>query len=251
MSNEQRTPEFSDADLLAYLDGELEEGLAREVAQSANAERRLRELAQQEHILAARLYRADCPEAHDLGEYLLQSMAAERAALVAQHVEICPHCAMELNELRDTMRELAGDLETPFIERLRVLVGRLVPDIQLPSFGSGTAPMPALAGMRGEMEGPLLYEAGEVQVSLEVQDDATGAEGSTGRKSVLGLVTGAEVTGWQATLWLEDGPVAELVQTLKVDELGNFVFDGLHPGTYALTLRGDEVEVVIQDLAVS
>jgi len=258
MSDEERTPGLSDADLLAYLDGELEEELAQEIERlvgvrsadirsadirSADIRRRLQTLAQEERRLAAGLYRGNCPDSHELGEYHMQLLAAERARPVAQHVDICPHCAMELDELRATLREMAPDLETSFVERVRVLIARLVPD--LPSFGGG--PVPALAGIRGDAGGPLLYEAGEVQISLEVQDDA----GAAGRKSVLGLVTGGDSEGRQATLWLEDGPLAELVQTQEVDEMGNFVFEGLLPGRYSLTLRGADDEVVIQDLTVS
>lgn len=254
MSNEQKTPQFSDAELLAYLDGALEEALAQRIEQSGDAQRRLAQLARQQQQLAARLYRANCPDAHTLGEYQMRLLAAEQAAQVAQHIAICPHCALELDELRATLGDLASDLEMSVVERLRVLIARLVPD--LPNLGAspagmpGPAGMPALAGMRGAMPsqqgGPRLYEAGDIQLSLEVQDAA-----EAGRKSVLGLITGAEATGWQVTLWREEESVAELVQTVAVDELGNFVFDSLAPGAYTLTLRGDDVEVVIQDLAVS
>ncbi len=245
MSNEQPSPQVADAELLAYLDGELEEVRARQIEQDAAARQRLALLVRQQRRLAAVLYRADCPDAHTLGEYHLHSLAEADAERVAQHLDICPHCVLELDELRGTLRELAADLELSASERLRLLVARLAP--QWPSLGSGPAPMPALAGVRGATNGPLLYEAGDVQVSVEVQDDAAAA----GRKSVLGLVTGADAAGWQATLWLESGPVAELVQSVRVDELGNFVFDGLSPGTYALSLRGDAVEVVVQELAVA
>lgn len=245
MSDARETPHLSDAELLAYLDGATEEELVEQIEGSTVYQERLEKLKEQERRLRALLYRGTCPEAHELGQFEMKLLNAERAALVAQHLDNCPHCAMELEELRGFLQELAPDLEYSLLERVRVLIARLAPDLR--DLGGGRQPMPSLAGVRGEGNGPLLYEADSVEVSLEVQDDAGGA----GRKSVLGLVTGADADGWQATLWQEDGPLAELVQTQEVDDLGNFVLEGLLPGTYSLTLRSADVEIVIPELALS
>lgn len=249
MSDEQRTPNVSDADLLAYLDGEADENVAQKIEASTIYDQRLQELARQERSLVAGLYRSSCPEAHELGEYHMELLPGERAALVAQHLEDCPHCALELRELRAYLGELAPELDFSLLERVRVLVARLVPELQ--SLSGGLQPAPALAGMRGEENRPYLYEAGEAQISLEVQDDSN----NIGRKSVLGLVMGVEASDWQASLWqdnhAEGDTGAAQLQAQSVDELGNFVFQALQPGTYRLVLRGDDVQVIIQDLAVN
>lgn len=244
MSDAQGTPHITDAELLAYLDGDAEEEVVEEIEGSTLYRERLDRLKEQEKRLRALLFRGTCPEAHELGQFEMNMLDAERAALVAQHVETCPRCAMELEELRGFLKDVAPDLEYSFLERVRLLIARLAPD--LGDLGGGRQPAPLLAGVRGVDNGPLIYEADGVQVSLEVQDDAGGA----GRKSVLGLVMGAEATGWQATLWQEEGPLAELVQTQEIDDLGNFMFESLLPGNYSLTLRSEDVEVVIQELAV-
>jgi len=240
MTDDQRTPHLSDAELLAYLDGELDEELARHVERSTVYRERLQALARQERRLAANLYRGTCPDAHELGEFHMELLAPERAALITQHTDICPHCALELRELQTYLDELAPELEYSFLERVRVFIARLIPDV--PNLGGAQMPVPVLAGMRGEAGGPLLYEAGEAQVSLEVQDDAARA----GHKSVLGLITGVDAAGWQVVLWQD----SKQVQALEVDDLGNFVFEVLPPGAYRLVLRGNGVEIVIQDLAV-
>ncbi len=244
MSDAQETPHIGDAELLAYLDGNAEEEVVEQIERSTVHQERLNELKEQERRLSALLYRGTCPEAHELGQFELKMLGAERAALVAQHVDFCPRCAMELEELRDFLKDVAPELEYSLLERVRILIARLAPDAGRMS--GDRQPVPSLAGVRGADNGPLIYETDGVQVSLEVQDDAGGA----GRKSVFGLVTGAEATGWQATLWQEDGPLAELVQTQEIDDLGNFVLEGLSPGTYSLTLRGEEIEVVVQELVV-
>ncbi len=244
MSDAQETPHIGDAELLAYLEGDAEKEVVEQIERSTVYQERLETLKEQERRLRALLYRGTCPDAHELGQFELKMLDAEPAALVAQHVESCPHCALELEELRGFLKDVAPELEYSLLERVRVLIARLAPD---PGRMSGDRqPIPSLAGMRGTDDGPLVYESDGVQVSLEVQDDAGGA----GRKSMLGLITGAEATGWQATLWQEDGPLAELVQTQEIDDLGNFVLEGLLPGSYSLTLRGEEIEVVVQELVV-
>ena len=247
MSDEQRQPDFTDADLLAYLDGETDETLMRVIEASPDCRRRLEELAREDRRLAVGLYRSTCPDAHELGEYELALLPGERAARVAQHVAQCPHCTLELQDLRAFLHEAAADLEYTFMERVHVLIARLVPD--LPAAGGG--PVPALAGMRGATTGPLYYEAGDVQVSLDGQDDTSGG----GRMSVRGQITGVDPAGWRAMLWRENGQeeTGEAVQaeTVNVDELGNFVFEALQTGSYQMILRGGGLEIVIQDLAVT
>lgn len=255
MSNDRQTQHFSDAELLAYLDGAQEPDIAQQIEQSPAARQRLAQLSRQQKQLAARLYRAACPDPHTLGEYHLNMLAAAERGHIRQHVDACPHCARELQQFGADLQAVSSDIEVTMFERLRLLVARLIPPA--PSFGTVPGPVPALAGMRGGNGGPLTYEAGAVQVAIEIHDDAA----TVGRKSIVGLVTATEEGaaqdsatepgGWQVTLWREEGPVAELLQTVRIDDLGNFMFDGLAPGDYALTLRGDAVEIVIQELAVS
>ena len=101
---------------------------------------------------------------------------------------------------------------------------------------------PAFAGLRGEDGGPRLYQAGEVQVTIEVQDDATHRD----RKTLLALITGIGPGELVAHLWLADRHVVEA----PVDELGNLFVPGLAPGSYDLILSGPDVEVHIRDLEV-
>ncbi|MGD8473896.1 MAG: hypothetical protein PVH59_07210, partial [Anaerolineae bacterium] len=98
------------------------------------------------------------------------------------------------------------------------------------------------AGLRGEETGPRLYQAGEAQVAIEIQDDATRGD----RKTLLALVTGVDTSELVAHLWLADRRVGQV----PVDELGNLVVPDLAPGSYELILSGPEVEVHIRDLDV-
>ncbi|HSM57611.1 MAG TPA: hypothetical protein VK879_15770 [Candidatus Sulfomarinibacteraceae bacterium] len=239
MNEEHRTPQASDAELLVYLDGELPPRRAREIEQSASNRQRLAELAQQERQLKQHLYRSACPDAHQLGEYHLQLLSGPEAERIAAHLEICPYCAQELKQLLAYLDDVASELEYSVLERLKVLVARVSPDLGV----GGPLAEPALAGVRGDDTGPLVYRAEDVQVSLEVQDDVNAAD----HRSVLGLVLGADAQGWGVYLWREDEEIADTT----VDELGNFMLSGVEPDTYRLLLHGEQVLIHIPELTVS
>ncbi|MEW5987779.1 MAG: hypothetical protein AB1791_14185, partial [Chloroflexota bacterium] len=63
--------EFGDAELLAYLDGEVAPAVAARIEQSAAARQRAAQLAHEQKRLTAHLYRQSCPPSDQLGEYHL------------------------------------------------------------------------------------------------------------------------------------------------------------------------------------
>ena len=244
MSNHERSSNLSDAELLAYLDGELDEGTAKLIEGSGSDAQELRArlqvLAQEQRRLAQALYRSSCPDPQRLAEFQFSMLSEAETESISAHLAICPHCTAELEQLGDYLSEIGPDLEYTFLERVKVLVARL-----LPPSGTGqpfAASVPALAGVRGGAGEPLFYEAGDVQITLEVQEDAV----ATAHKSILGLLTGEDSEGWQVSLWRD----AELVASTTVDELGNFIFDRVAPATYNLLLRGDDVEIHLQNVVV-
>ena len=87
-----------------------------------------------------------------------------------------------------------------------------------------------------------MYEAGDAQLSLEVQDDPE----RPGRRSILGLVLGI-ATDHVAVQLFQEGAV---VTAVALDDLGNFTFTGLEPGKYELTLSGQDIEIHIPDLSI-
>ena len=187
------------------------------------------------------LYRMNCPDAIELGEYHLGMIPSERVAFIERHLTECPHCAQEVAQLKSYLANLAPVLEPGLLEqvraRVRVLIARLV------SGGLGDGLAPAYAGVRGEQEGPYVYQADEVQVVVEVFKDADHPD----RKTILGLVTGLDAPQTlQVHLWQADRQLS----TVPVDELGNFVIPNLVPTSYELILDGPEVEIHIQDLQV-
>jgi hypothetical protein len=190
-----------------------------------------------EKLLAAHLYRLTCPSPDELGEYHLKLLPAERAAVIARHLPLCAHCHQEVAQLQAYLANLAPELEYSLRERVQIWIARLLPQGQ----GSGFSPAPALA-FRGEVEGPRTYEAGGVQLHLDIQADPT----NPGHKTVIGLVIGAPETTVSVQLW----QTGRLVQETSLDEWGNFSLDDIIPGTFDLILSSQTAEIHVPNLDV-
>lgn len=235
-------PELDNATLLAHLDGEADPEVAVHLEECSHCQARAQRLVALQGRLTAALYRVTCPSLMELGEYHLGMLGREQAAAVDQHLAECPHCSREVAQLKGYLGELAADVAFRPLERIKVLVAKLV------GSGAGTdrrrraALAPVYAGIRGEEEGPHIYEAGEIQIVLEIQEDAEQPD----RRTVLGLVTGLEADGWQVQVWRGEERIADA----PVDELGNFVLRNLAPGSYELNVTGPDVSIQIQDFDV-
>ena len=239
-------PELSDRDLLTHIDGEADDEVVAHLERCPHCRERARRLSSLQDRLTTQLYRVTCPPSLELGEYHLGTLPDDRAPAVAQHLAECPHCMRELAQLQGYLVELTPDLEPNPLERIkeraRVLVARLVNGGLKPGLLAQPALAPAYAGVRGEREEPYLYQADDVQIAIEVQEDAERPE----RRVILGLIIGTELAGLEAHLWQSE----ERVAVIPVDELGNFVIPDLAPGDYELILSGAEVEIHIQELQV-
>lgn len=239
-------PRLGDKELLAYVDGEADHRVISHVEQCSYCSERAECLAHWQTHLTAQLYRHTCPSSLELGEYHLGLLAQDRAMAISQHLDECLHCTSEVTQLRDYLGALAPSLETGLLERakgqVRVLIARLVSGGEGRSLLAGPALAPAYAGVRGEEAGPYLYEAEDIQIAIEVQDDAEQPD----HKAILGLTLGPEPAGGFAFLW----QARQRVAVVPVDDLGNFVIPDLAPGSYELILSGPEAEIHIQELQI-
>ncbi|MEJ2600936.1 MAG: zf-HC2 domain-containing protein [Anaerolineales bacterium] len=194
-------------------------------------------MAKLENQLSKALYRAFCPETLELGEYQLGMLSSQQANKIQTHLAECPHCQAELAQLKSFQKEVEADLETSLADRVRIWIAERIQ----PGTAANSGPQLAF-GLRGEVSGVHFYQAGEAQISLEVQDDPS----TPGRKALVGLVLRDEAAELQAHLWQADQAVARA----EVDELGNFTLHELEPGQYELFLSGPDVEIQIKDLEI-
>jgi hypothetical protein len=170
----------------------------------------------------------------------------DQTAAVGQHLTECLHCTREVAQLKDYLVELTPTQEFRPLEQIKQRVNVLVARLANGGSRTGLLVQPALAptyaGVRGGKEEPYLYQVDDVQIAVEVQDDAE----KPGRWVILGLVIGMEPAGLEAHLWQAEQRVA----TVTVDELGNFVIPDLAPRNYELILSGPEIEIHIQELEI-
>ncbi len=199
-------------------------------------------MAQMEDSLKAALYRITCPDSATLGNYHLGLLAETAVQPIANHLAVCPLCTREIEQLEVFLLETAASLQPSTGERIKVWIARRLPSGGQTRQGLGPAVGTPAFALRGSSSGPLMYEAGDAQLSLEVQDDPA----QPGRKVILGLVLGIATEAVEAKLLQGDG----VVTAVTLDEIGNFTFTGLETGTYELTLSGADVEIHVQDLLI-
>lgn len=241
-------PELDDGELLTYVDGEADRRVVAHLEQCSHCRDKARRLARFQGRLTSQLYRITCPSPLELGEYHLGMLSTAQAETVAEHLVSCPHCAREIAQLEGYLAELEPSLELDLLKqvkrRVRVLIAsRLIRDNSEGDWPRQPALTPAYAGVRGDEGELFIYQADDIQVVIEIQDDVE----QPGRKTILGLVVGlGDDQDMEAHLW----QAGQRVTVEPVDELGNFVIPDLIPASYELILVSSEKEIHIQDLQV-
>jgi hypothetical protein len=224
-------PELDDGQLLAYLDGETDHGIATHLAQCPYCREKARQVSHWHQQLTTRLYRVTCPTSIELGDYHFGLVSTSQAVAIARHVSECPHCQREVAQLRDYLRgELAPPSEVGPLERMKVLVARLV---------TGPDRAPVSAGIRGEATGPITWEADGVLVVLDIQPAADG------RAKILGQVAADDQDYWTGAQ-VELRQAGELQATVTVDDLGAFRCEAVSPGSAEILItpsRGSPILV--------
>ena len=182
------------------------------------------------------LYRSSCPDSTELGEYQLGLLPKDREANIRQHLADCPYCTTELAQLKAFLREVEPDLEYSLAEKIQIWIAE-----RLPQFPTSQEMAPAFA-TRGGDRPPQVYRAGEIEVTLEFERDAS----QSGKGMLLGLLSGVDPSGLQTSLWQGEGKLAEAA----LDELGNFVISEIETGTYQLILAGENFEIHLDDVDI-
>lgn len=197
-----------------------------------------------ELFMTNKLFRATCPPALELSEYQQGLLSPAELTHITGHVQGCLYCQDELAQLQLFLQQPDPYLQPNPLATLRqhgaALMGRLVNAAQ--RLGqSGLTPAPV--GLRGDAVGPLVYEAGDMQISIEIQNDAEHA----GYLALFGLLINLN-NGHNtlAELWNESG----LVVDTPVDAIGNFAFHQLAPGLYELFIANEQLDIHIPDLKV-
>ena len=234
---------ISDEQLLAYNDDEADQTTLDHVRRCPYCAERARAIAADQLVLRALFFRAECPDAHTLGEFHLGLLSADEQAAIKNHLRTCADCAAEIVDLDHFLQVAPSDPGTaPLQRKLKRMVARLTP---VYPGSEGQQPAPAF---RGAAAAPAdVYLAEDIKVVVGLEADGLRA----GRKMLLGFtaregkplesLSGAHVqlSHRGATVALE-----------QVDALGNFVFSDLTSGEYELLLFTDQEQVVIEAIVI-
>lgn len=225
-------------DLMAFVDGEAPAEVGEHVRDCSTCGPLAGEYVETQRGLGARLRRFDCPSPHELGEYELGLLGPEARTEIAAHVVDCPRCADELRQLRDFLpNEVAAPAPAGPVARGRRLVAALL----APPAGG------AYAALRGADDAtPATYMTGDVTITLEPV-----AGTRPGQAGLAGLAWREEappetLAGSIVVLVAGDGTT----RTTALDDLGNFAFDDLPPGTYHLEVALGDDTVAIEGLRI-
>ncbi|HLF91137.1 MAG TPA: hypothetical protein VI451_19490 [Anaerolineales bacterium] len=220
--------EITNYQILMYLDGVADPELQKLIENEPTYQTRAQELMNSQNYLSAQLHRVTCPDPLMLGEYHLDLLSHSEKETIIGHLSECPHCSRELDEI-------AAFVQPSVVERI---IAQLISGGE-PESQTGWVP---LFGQRGAQEGPYVYEAGEIQIAIDVQEDNE----HPGRHAIIGLVSGAPVDDFNVSLWFEGVQTA----TAQIDELNYFKIADLARGEYELLIRGPKVEIQVQRFIV-
>jgi hypothetical protein len=170
-----------------------------------------------------------------LGDYSLGYLPDSQELVIAQHLRECALCQRELAQLEEFLAE--PPRQTGVLGSVKVIIARL-----LGEQAGEPSSAPSFTGVRGEGNEPFIYQADNIRIVIEVQDDVE----QMGLKTLLGLVTGLESKEFAIQVSQENLEIA----STSVDEIGNFVIPGLMPGQYKLILGGPHIEIHIPSLSV-
>jgi hypothetical protein len=221
-------PALDDAQIVSYVDGEAEEAVVAHIKECPYCSARANQWSLLQNRLRKQSYRRTCPTPMELGDYHLGYLPDPQELVVAQHVRECPLCKREVAELEEFLAEQ---------DSLKILIARLVS-------GGRSAPTPAVPALRGEAKGPLIYEAEDIVITLDIQP------GANGQASIQGQVAADDQDQWT-------GAIVRLLQTdmpeltVSLDDLGAFGFEEVRPGSIQLRITSPNgIEVQIPDIDI-
>jgi hypothetical protein len=232
---------IQDWELETCADGEAPPHVVAHLARCPACRARAREHAPLERRLRQALYRYDCPSPDALRDYHWGYLPADERRPVEAHLETCPHCAAELADMAGFVTAERAQPSETLLARARqaaaqahLVVARL--------FSPGLSPVLAL---RGDTRDVLLFDAEGVALSVNLEQEHTGAYTIFGQ--VLSPEPVALASGY-ARLTAQEEPV-DPVRT-PLDANGGFTLPDLRPGVYQLVVCLPGRRIVVPTLAL-
>ena len=192
----------------------------------------------------------------DLGEYELGLLSSNRRDEVAAHTASCPHCQVDLVQMRNFMEMPAIGIETareeienksPLFERMKLIV---VDMLSLPAnMQRSTGLQPVLRGSESESNTSVIQADAYIVALTAKQEKANWP-----KQHIIGDITpltddDETFQDWTAYLWQS----GQLLATSAVAKDSHFKFDHVQIGElpHELILSGPTVEIHLQNLHIA
>ena len=235
-------PPVSDEAINAVLDGDPAPEVKAHLARCGTCAERLEQANRFEKGLAGALSRWDCPAPAELADYHLGLLAAARERRIAAHLQLCPRCSADVEELRVFLLEepvaAAPPVPQPRPRRWHdAIMAQLLP----------AGPSSYAGAMRGAGSAPLIAQSSVATIVLEqspVAHDRVQIEGQIADGA-------ADDERWLDAL-VEVRRDGALLATAFVDDLGGFSLGPLTAGDCELHVTAaDGTSIVLADLVLA
>jgi predicted anti-sigma-YlaC factor YlaD len=240
-----------DWELEACADGEAPPHVFEHLERCPACRARVREHAALERLLRQALYRFDCPSPDLLRDYHWRYLPTDERRRVEAHLETCPHCTEELADLADLMTAERAQPSQTLLDQARQAAARVrlaVAQLVSPGLSPETAvrlDVRSAMALRGDTQEMLLFDAEGVMVSVNLEQEHTGAYTLFGQ--VL-LPEPAVVAGGHVRLTAREEGMAPAQAVL--DANGGFTLPDLCPGVYQLVVCLPDRRIVVPTLAL-
>ena len=187
-------------------------------------------------------YRSDCPDVTELRDYQFEVLDNDVRSKIDIHLKACPHCEAELAELMAVPEPamLTVDIKPKQIglrERLKTIVATM-------SELSGGTQVAFRSGENAEPPQSFWFDAEGTFINLEWRPDDHGRYRVYGQ--LLGAVEDSQLMLTDTTVMISTEP-----RQISVDADGSFLVEAVEGGTYQLTIRSAEQQIVIPAVTIS
>ncbi len=198
---------LTDEQIEALLDGYTDPALTDHIANCASCAERFTQAETFETALKKRLYRWDCPSSDTLADYDMNLLTASEHHRVTKHLETCPYCQSEIQDLRTFL----NDERQPQAYATSATTN---PKTRYESIAHINRQAPSTA-LRGKISGPIMAQTDSgITLFLEIQSEAT-------QTALVGQIVAEYQQDWEGALVkvFQDG---QMQGAGKVSDMGDF-----------------------------
>ena len=208
------SPALDDTQIVSFIEGEADDGVVAHIKECPYCSEKARQWTHLQNRLKKQSYRVTCPTPMELGDYHLGFLSGSEKLVVAQHVRECLLCGQEVATLENFLSSLAP--ESSLLGAAKVLIARLMD-------------APAASALRGEVKGPLTFEANGIVIVLDIQPR------NERSFDMLGQVAADDQDQWTGAL-VELRKDGQLECSTTIDDLGAFQCEGMLAGKQELRI---------------